>query len=62
MKHPLLSLFLALGVLAGLCAGFSHPRHFHGHSAYGQKRFEDRIADICVRAADRRLEERATTP
>ncbi|MCC6214929.1 MAG: hypothetical protein IT376_08680 [Polyangiaceae bacterium] len=53
-KRKLLIGGLALGALAGFGAGFArlgacaHERHAHRRAA-----FEDRVADVCVRAAER---------
>lgn len=53
-KRKLLIGALALGALGGFGAGFArlgaraHERHAHRRAA-----FEDRVADVCVRAAAR---------
>ena len=55
---------LTLGTIGGFAAGFARLHHYrhHGHGWYGHDRhhFEDRVADVCVRAAERRLREKPT--
>ena len=52
MKRGILAFLLCLGVAGGLCSGF-HSLHWHHH---GRDHFERHIADLCVDAAERRLE------
>ena len=60
--RKLLIVLLALGAVAGFTAGFARLWHFHhdGSGRYGYgfhrgERFEQRVADVCVEAAERRL-------
>lgn len=51
MRRPILIALLAAGALTGFAAGFHHLRggSFHGHAGH----VEDRIAEACLRAAER---------
>jgi hypothetical protein len=65
--RKLLIVLLALGAIVGYGAGFARLFHhgFHhgpGHHAFhGREHFEQRVADVCVEAAERRLRH-AVTP
>lgn len=54
MKHTILTVLLTLGVIGGLTYGCSHHRHehFRHHS-----RIKEEVADICVDATLRTLNE-----
>jgi hypothetical protein len=57
--RKLLIVLLALGAIAGFSAGFARLWHFHhygpGYGWHRGERFEQRVADVCVEAAERRL-------
>ena len=61
MRRTLLIVLLSLGTVGGFAAGFARL-HYYRHHGYGwhgpgRERFEDRVADVCVRAAERKLRE-----
>ncbi|HWP07272.1 MAG TPA: hypothetical protein VNN72_16080 [Polyangiaceae bacterium] len=69
MRRTFWIVLLAAGTVLGFGAGFAHlcgygPYGHYGHGFYGhgwnerERRFEDRAADACVRAAERVLAER----
>ncbi len=64
MRRFLIAL-LALGAIVGFGAGFARlwhcNHHGRGYGWYGggHDQFENRVADVCVRAAERTLRERA---
>lgn len=76
MRRGIGIVLLALGTVAGFGFGFARlggycPHGygcdgpgFYGHGRFGDGRrnIEDRAADACVRAAERVLAERRTTP
>jgi len=61
---------LGIGALGGFAAGFAHLHRFHGwrgcqdgsSACHGHERFEEHVADICVRAAEKTLRESPATP
>jgi hypothetical protein len=57
--RKLLIILLALGAVLGFTAGFARLWHFHhggGHYGWHRgERLEQRVADVCVEAAERRL-------
>ncbi|HEV8245181.1 MAG TPA: hypothetical protein VGP93_05410 [Polyangiaceae bacterium] len=62
MRRGLLIFVLALGAIAGFGVGFAHlcgfHRYGHGFRGEGRDEFENHVADVCVRAAERTLKER----
>ena len=57
MKHTILVVLLTLGVIGGLAAGIHRSRHHHHHG-----HFQARVADICVKAAERHIEKSRSEP
>ena len=62
MRRTLWIVLLGIGTVGGFAAGFArlhHHRH-HGYGWHGERhqQFENHVADICVRAAERRLREK----
>ena len=76
MRRGIGIVLLALGTVAGFGFGFARLGGYcpHGYGCYGpglyghgrwgdgERNVEDRAADACVRAAERVLAERRTTP
>jgi len=66
--RKLLIVLLALGAIAGFTAGFVRLFCHHGPNAFGahgferKARLEQRVADLCVEAAERRLRAQAPSP
>jgi hypothetical protein len=63
MRRKFWMVLLALGAVGGFAAGFAqlhHYRHHGGGCAWhgGRAEFESHVADVCLRAADRRLREK----
>jgi hypothetical protein len=59
--RKLVIVLLGLGTVAGFAAAFGrhHWRHHHGHH---RAAFEQRVADVCVRASERTLQGKPVTP
>ena len=60
--RKLLIVLLAIGAVAAFTAGFARLWQLHhhggdhfGHGWHRSGRFEQRVADVCVEAAERRL-------
>jgi len=64
MRRRLWIVLLSIGTIGGFAAGFARMHHYrhhgHGWGWHGRDRqhFEDHIADVCVRAAERKLREK----
>lgn len=56
MKHKLLIVLLGLGTIAGYGASCAS---LHGHHGQRHAHFEDRVADVCVAAANRVYDKRS---
>lgn len=60
-RRTLWIVLLSLGTVGGFAAGFArlhhHRLHGYGWHGEGRQRFEDHVADVCVRAAERKLRE-----
>ncbi len=52
MRRKALMFLLAVGAVAGFASGIFECRFHGGHDRQGQV-FEDHIADVCTRAAER---------
>lgn len=65
MARKVLIVLLSLGAIAGFAGGFAQMHHFRHHGpghgpwgsghGFGHADYEDRIADVCARAAERAL-------
>lgn len=61
MARTLLIVLLSLGAISGFALGFSHLHHFRHYGygpGWGRDTYEEHIADLCVRAAERTLHDR----
>jgi hypothetical protein len=67
MKRGITIFLLAAGAIAGFTIGFGRLRYGHGHGcgyghgAWGHDRvaFENHVADVCTRSAERVIGERS---
>lgn len=69
MRRKFWIVLLSIGTVGGFAAGFARLHHYRHHGGDGcgwhggqHQRFENRVADICVRAAERSLRERGAGP
>ena len=64
MRRGITIFLLAAGAIAGFTIGFGRLRHGYGcgsgHGAWGHDRaaFENHVADVCTRSAERVIAER----
>jgi hypothetical protein len=59
MARRILLVLFAVGAIAGFGCGFAHLRE---HSYWRHREFEDRVADVCTRAAERVYEKHDRHP
>jgi hypothetical protein len=57
MGRTILIVLLSLGAATGFAVGFHRLGHY-GHRGHRHAEFENHVADVCVRAAERTLAER----
>lgn len=63
MARKFLIVLLSIGAIGGFAAGFRRLHHGHhgaGPGAWAHHPYEERVADLCVRAAERTLREHGT--
>ena len=64
MRRRFWIVLLSIGTVGGFAAGFARLHHYRHHgdgcSWHGEhhQQFEDRVADVCLRAAERKLREK----
>ena len=63
MGRTILMVVLSLGAATGFAIGFHRLGHhgFYGHGGHRRAEFEEHVADVCVRAAERTLATREKT-
>ncbi len=70
MRRGITIFLLATGAIAGFTIGFARLRYGYGHGcgyghgAWGHDRvaFENHVADVCTRSAERVMERNKATP
>lgn len=68
MKRGITIFLLATGAVAGFTIGFARLRHgyghwgHHGHWGHDRVAFENHVADVCTRSAERVMNERGKAP
>lgn len=66
MRHRILAVLLGIGAIAGFASGLHSVRHHHHgpwhggwkRGRHGHSEFEERVADVCARAAEQVYRER----
>jgi hypothetical protein len=70
MRRGIIIFLLATGAVAGFTIGFARLRygyghgwgHGHGHWGHDRVAFENHIADVCTRSAERVMERNKAAP
>jgi hypothetical protein len=69
MRRGIIIFLLATGAVAGFTIGFArlrygygHSGHGHGHWGHDRVAFENHVADVCTRSAERVMNERGKAP
>jgi hypothetical protein len=66
MRRRLLIVLLSLTAIGGFVHGCASVACWHGHGRFGHharmRRFEDHVAEVCLRAAERGAEARPAPP
>ena len=71
MKKGITIFLLATGAVAGFTIGFARLHHGYGHHGWGyghgrwghdKVAFENHVADVCTRSAERVMNERSKAP
>jgi len=69
MRRGITIFLLATGAVAGFTIGFARLHHGYGHWGHGHGRwghdrvaFENHVADVCTRSAERVMNERGKAP
>ena len=59
IKRAFLVVLFSLGTIGGFAHGFAHVGHCAQHHQARQRAFENRVADICTRSAERVYDQHA---